>query len=247
MRVAAQIYIVQRQAVTMWDDPTRTFVLQQLNKGIYDHFTTVPSIPVQERMELLASVIDFNSSMLQTIDSGTLNRWVELSAKWNPSIAEAEELAALEADINIINYKIYTADKTAALAELDAIPISERPSSDIKYVTLDNVNYVDYNTLTDLQKKSLVSDRVYVRTQYDGEVGYSTPMSLRLNRNEVEIMASCDMYSSLETNFGQCNPSKQTRMGRLEYEIEKLISLYYSGEGFGKKDISEFILEARIV
>jgi len=37
-RVVAQIYIVQRQAVTQWDDPSRTFVRQELNKGIYDHF-----------------------------------------------------------------------------------------------------------------------------------------------------------------------------------------------------------------
>jgi len=160
-RVVAQVYIVQRQGVTMWDDPTRTFVIQQLNKGIYDHFAP----------------------------------------------------------------------------------------ADIKYVAKDpdGLKNDDYNTLTDEQKKAQLTDRVYVRSQYPGEVGYSPPAALRNNRNEVEIMAACDLYSSLKTTYGQCNPSKQARRGLLEYEIQKLIALYYTGNGLGLKDFSEFKFEARIV
>lgn len=160
-RVIAQIYIVQRQAVTMWDDPNRTFVVQELNKGIYDHF----------------------------------------------------------------------------------------PPEDIKYVSVqgDGANNVDYNSLTEVQKKALLTDRVYLRSQYPGETGYTPPAALRVNRNEVEIMAACDLYSTLKTTFGQSNPAKQTRNGLLEYEIQKLIAAYYTGEGFGIKDFSEFNIEARIV
>ena len=160
-RTIAQIYIVQRQGLTMWDDPARTFVLQELNKGIYDHFAP----------------------------------------------------------------------------------------EDIKFVAKDpdGLNDDDYTTLTDEEKAALLSDRVYLRSQYTGEVGYAPPAALRLNRNEVEIMAACDLYSTLRTTFGQCNPNKQVRNGLLEHEIQKLISKYYTDEALGVKNISEFNLEARIV
>ena len=160
-RVIAQIYIVQRQALTMWADPARTFVKQELGKGIYDHFAP----------------------------------------------------------------------------------------EDIKFVAKDQdgLNDDDYTTLTDEQKAALLSDRVYLRSQYDGEVGYAPPAALRPNRNEVEIMAACDLYSTLRTNFGQCNPNKQVRNGLLENEIQKLISTYYENEGLGAKNLSEFNLEVRIV
>ena len=120
---------------------------------------------------------------------------------------------------------------------------------DIKYVAKDQdgLNDDDYTTLTDEQKEALLSDRVYLRTQYAGEVGYAPPAALRPNRNEVEIMAACDLYSTLRTNFGQCNPNKQVRNGLLENEIQKLISTYYENEGLGAKNLSEFNLEARIV
>ena len=160
-RVAAQIYIVQRQAVTMWDDPARTFVIQQPNKGIYDHFAP----------------------------------------------------------------------------------------EDIKFVAAqpDGKNDDDYTTLTSEQQKAQLSDRVYVRSQYTGEVGYVPPLALRNNRNEVEIMAACDLYSTVKADFGQCNPNRQTRKGLLEYEIQKLIDRCYVGQSLGLKDFLEFKLEARIV
>jgi hypothetical protein len=159
-RVAVQVYIVQRQAVTQWDDPARTFVIQQINKGIYDHFAP----------------------------------------------------------------------------------------ADIKYVAVGGgANDDDYTTLTAEQQKALLSDRVYLRTQYPGEVGYNPPAALRNNRNEVEIMASCDLYSTLKTNFGRMHPNDQVRRGLLEYEIQKLITGYYTGEVLGLKDFSEFKLEARII
>jgi hypothetical protein len=145
---------VQRQAVTMFENPALTSVRQETNKGIYDH--------------------------------------------------------------------------------LD-------PAS-IKYV-----GGVDYDAMAPEQKKAAVSDRVYLRSQYPGEVGYNPPSALRSNRNEVEIMAACDLYSTLKTNFGQCNSSKQVRNGLLEYEIQKLIARHYTASGLGLKDFSAFNLEARIV
>lgn len=160
-RVAAQIYIVQRQGVTMWDDPTRMFVLQEINKGIYDHF----------------------------------------------------------------------------------------PQEDVKYVSSPpgGENNDDYNTLTLEQKQELLSERVFLRSSYSDEEGYDPPQALRNNRNEIEIMAACDTYSSLKANFGQCNPTKQVRSGDLEFEIEKLLAKYHSDEGVGIRDFSEFNFEARIV
>ena len=160
-RVVAQVYIVQRQAVTMWDDPARTFVIQQINKGIYDHFAP----------------------------------------------------------------------------------------EEIKYVAAqeDGVIDDDYTALPDEQKKAQLSDRVYLRSQYPEEVGYAPPLALRASRNEVEILAACDLYSTLKTDFGQCNPNKQVRRGLLEYEIQKLVECYYAGSGLGLKDFSEFSFEARIV
>jgi hypothetical protein len=160
-RVILQIYLIQRQAVTMWDDPTRTFVKQELNKGIYDHF----------------------------------------------------------------------------------------PTEDIKYVDAqgDGQNNDDYTALTSEQQKALVADRVYLRAQYPGEIGYAPPAALRNNRHEVEIMAACNLYSALKTNFGRMHPNDQVRNGLLEYEIQKLVDRYYAGEGLGAKDLSEFNLEARIM
>jgi hypothetical protein len=152
--VISQIYIVQRQAVTMFEDPALSSVRQVENKGIYDH--------------------------------------------------------------------------------LD-------PAS-IKYV-----GGADYDAMTPKEKKAKVSDRIYLRSAYPGEVGYDPPAALRGNRNEVEIMAACDLYSTLRTNFGQCNPGKQVRNGLLEYEIQKLIAKHYTGLGLGLKDFSAFNLEARIM
>jgi hypothetical protein len=145
----------------MWDDPARTFLIQEPNKGIYDHFAP----------------------------------------------------------------------------------------EDIKYVDGqgNGLHDDDFTTLTDEQKKALLTDRVYLRSQYAGEEGYAPPLPLRNNRNEVEIMAACDLYSTLKKSVGQCNPNKQTRNGLLEYEIEKLIAEFYAGEDLGLKDFSEFNLEARIV
>jgi hypothetical protein len=60
-------------------------------------------------------------------------------------------------------------------------------------------------------------------------------------------MAACDLYSSIKTTSGQCNPSKQVRRGLLEYEIQKLVAKYYTGEALGLKDFSEFKFEARIM
>ena len=152
--VVAQIYIVQRQAVSMFESPTLSFVRQELNKGVYD-----------------------------CID----------------------------------------------------------PTS-IKYV-----GGLDYDAMTPEEKKAKISDRVYLRSMYTGEVGYAPPAALRSNRNEVEIMAACDLYSTLKTNFGRQCPTDQVRNGLLEYEIQKLIAKYYTGEGLGLKDFSEFNLEARIM
>ncbi len=152
-RVVSQIYIMQRQAVSMFENPTMTSVRQEMNKGIYDH--------------------------------------------------------------------------------LD-------PAS-IKYV-----GGVDYDAMTPEQRKAAISDRVYLRSQYPGEAGYNPPSALRSNRNEVEIMAACDLYSTLRAKFGQCNPSKQTRNGLLEYEIQKLIDCHCASSGLGPKDISAFKLETRI-
>lgn len=154
-RVICQIYIVQRQSVSMFGDESElSFVKQELNKGIYDH--------------------------------------------------------------------------------LD-------PAS-IKYV-----NGIDYDTMTPEEKKAVISDRVYLRSEYPGEVGHNPPAALRANRNEVEIMASCDLYSTLQTNFGRKHPADQVRNGLLEYEIQKLIAKYYTDESFGLKDFSEFKMEARII
>ena len=152
--VIAQIYIVQRQAVTMYEDPALSFVKQELNKGVYDCLV---------------------------------------------------------------------------------------PES-VKYV-----GGLDYDTMTSEQKKAAISNRVYLRTIYPGEVGYSPPAALRSNRNEVEIMAACDLYSTLKTTYGDCSPTRQIRNGLLEYEIQKLITKYYTSEALDLKDFSAFNLEARIV
>jgi hypothetical protein len=152
--VVAQIYIVQRQAVSMFQNPTLSFVKQELNKGVYD-----------------------------CIDPET-----------------------------------------------------------IKYV-----GGLDYDAMTPEEKRAKVSDRIYLRSAYPGEVGYAPPAALRSSRNEVEIMAACDLYSTLKTAFGECSPTRQVRRGLLEYEIQKLITAYYTGESLGLKDFSEFKLEARIM
>jgi len=111
----------------------------------------------------------------------------------------------------------------------------------------DGKNDDDYTKLTPEEQKAQLSDRVFVRSQYPGETGYVPGLALRSNRNEVEILAACDMYSTLKTIHGQCNPSKQSRNGLLEYEIQKLIAQCYTGQGLGLKDFLEFKMEARIV
>jgi hypothetical protein len=248
-RVISQIYIIQRQAVSMWDDPTRTFVKQELNKGIYDHFSVIPKPEVKVQMEMLQATIDFNNTMIGTLNQTTISRYEYLTNKSDRTTAELTELAALRKETVIILYIGYLDAITIAQTTLDAIPEADRPTSSIKYVSAhqDGLNNDDYYTLTAEQQKAIVADRVYVRSQYPGEVGYTAPAALRVNRNEVEIMAACDLYSTLKTNFGQCNPSKQVRNGRLEFEIQKLITKYYADEGMGPKDYSAFKMEARIM
>jgi len=159
-RMLCQIYIVQRQAVTMYENPELVFVKQELNKGIYDHMD-----PEQIK-------------------------WVH----------------------------------------------GDEPGQ-----------MVDYTLLEPKQKAALIEDRVYLRSTYDGDTDYEPPAALRANRNEVEIMAACDLYSTLKTNFGRMSPNDQIRNGRLEHEIQKLIARYYADEGYGPKEFSAFDLEARIV
>ena len=160
-RLVSQVYIAQRQAVTLWDDPSRTFLRQELYKGAFDCF----------------------------------------------------------------------------------------PSEDIKFVAKDPDNKVDddYTLLSEEDKQNILSDKVYVRTKYKDEVNYQAPLPLRNNRNEIEIMASCDLYSTLQTNFGSYHPNNQVRNGDLEYEIEKLIRFYYISENIMPKGFSEFKLETRII
>ena len=160
-RVTVQLYIGQRQGITMWDDPSRTFVKQIPNTGIFDHF---------------------DPKMIKFVDGDG-----------------------------------------------------------------DGKNDDDYYALEEEKQAALLSDRVYVRSEYPGEVGYTPPLSFRNNRNEFEIMAACDLYSSLKTKFGRMHPNDQARNGLLEYEIEKLATLYHSGEGLGPKEFARFNIEVRIV
>jgi hypothetical protein len=265
-RVIAQIYIVQRQGLSMFEDPARTFMKQELNKGIYDHFTPVIPPEVQIELDALQAIVTDMTAQIKKIDAEKIARWDVLNLKLpvtNPTLlAELEEL---EKDPAIISYRSFKDLKNTTQASIDAIL---HPLEIIKYVAAhiegqpdDGIKNDDYYTLTAEQKKSLISDRVYVRTKYPGEVDYVPPAALRANRNEVEIMASCDLYSALKTqkadgtqpvageeiSGGTCNPTKQVRRGLLEYEIQKLFALYYSGSGLGVKDFSAVQFEARII
>lgn len=247
-RVVAQIYIVQRQGVTLWDDPTRRFVVQQLNKGIYDHFTTIPSSDVEKQIKDLEQAIDYNNAMILSLDAVKIARWEVLKNLPYRTPAETSEYTLLSADATITAYKQYAAAVESAQAQLDALPEDLCPTNDIKYVALNGGENDDiYEELTPAEQKSILAERVYVRSIYPGEENYAPQLPLRSNRNEVEIMAAADLYSSLKNQHGQCNPSKQVRDGLLEYEIQKMITKYYADEGFDSKDMSVFTLEMRIV
>ncbi len=246
-RIIAQIYIVQRQAVSMFESPTLSFVKQELNKGIYDHL--VPLIPPETQPELtsLQAIVVEMTTLIKELDAVKIARWQVLKAEpVSLPAALQTELDVLETDRSVVNYQSYKTYLDTTQAQIDAIT---NPLEPIKYVSNPpgGASDDDYYTLTADQKKALVSDRVYLRTQYTGEVGYNPPAALRGNRNEVEIMAACDLYSALKTVSKECNPSKQVRNGLLEYEIQKLIAKYYTGEALGLKDFSEFKLEARIM
>ena len=94
---------------------------------------------------------------------------------------------------------------------------------------------------------SLLDDRVYLRSEYEGEEGYVPPSALNVNRNEVEIMAACDTVSSLKAAHGRAHPVDQERDGRFEKAIAELIDFYYTSEGISPKELSEFYMEARAV
>lgn len=239
-RVISQIYITQRQGVTLWDDPARTFVRQELYKGVYDLFKTVPKPDVEAKIEHLTNLIHYYGLQINALDTTIIQQWEAASDTQRGNLLKWD---GRKAEFN--KYYEYLKGIDEAQKELAAIPDDDKPTDDIAFVEVPGTGWARYDTLTAAQKKEFITDRVYVRTKYEGEQNYVAPASLRNNRNEVEIMAACDTYSSLYERCGQMNPAKQTRNALLEAEIEKLITRYY--EGRDAKDMSVFTLEMRIV
>lgn len=239
-RIVTQVYIAQRQGVTLWDDPERTFIRQEPYKGVYDLCGTMLKPEVADQLERLNNKVSYYNAQIATLDQNTVQLWEAADANQRDVLRRSE----FTKDV-ISKYIEYSDARNAAQAEIAAIPLVDVPSDSIAFVDVPGIGWARYDTLTDLQKKSILSNRVYLRTRYAGEQSYVSPAPLRNNRNEVEIMAASDMYSDLQDRYGQMNPVKQTRSAILEAEIEKLITQYYSGRD--AKELSEFQFEARIV
>lgn len=130
-------------------------------------------------------------------------------------------------------------------------PYDSMDPAEIKWVTVLDESGTptprDYTTMEDEEKAALLDDRTYVRCEYEGEEGYVPVGPLNTNRNEIEVMAACDTVSSLMAAHGRAHPVDMERDGRFEKAIAELIEFYYVSEGYDKKNLSDFNIEARIV
>ena len=107
--------------------------------------------------------------------------------------------------------------QTAGVEPYATIP-SDDGTDQVSYAKMPDGSYKHFDLLTEEEINTLVSDRIFLYTNAPDEIE-----SLRQNRNEIEIMASVDMYSDLFADFGRENPADQERNPEFEACIAQLI------------------------
>lgn len=107
--------------------------------------------------------------------------------------------------------------QTVAIEPYLTIP-SSLGDDPVSYAKMEDSTYKHFDELTDEELNSLVSDRIFLYTDSEDQTE-----SLRISRNEIEIMAAVDMYSDLYADFGRENPADQVRSPEFEAEIANLI------------------------
>lgn len=105
----------------------------------------------------------------------------------------------------------------AGVDPYNSVP-SENDEDPIAYAKMPDNTYKHFNELTPEEIESLISERIFLYTDSPDQTE-----SLRLSRNEIEVMASADFYSDLYADFERRNPVDQERCPELEAEIASLI------------------------
>ncbi|MBI9090142.1 MAG: hypothetical protein JEZ12_13080 [Desulfobacterium sp.] len=95
---------------------------------------------------------------------------------------------------------------------------SENGEDPVAYANMPDGDLKHFDTLTSEDIESLVSDRIFLWSESKKKTE-----SLRLSRNEIEIMGAAELYADLQEGQQRRNPVDQERTPEFEKSIQELI------------------------
>jgi hypothetical protein len=227
---ALQIYIVQRQSLTAWNEKvdSKQFVRQCLRYGPYDCFSAMYKFepgaepPCPDIKTLIPADATF---------SGVFKPGGKDTGSWDGcGLSDLDDSPPASGAVGAIDSFTWKEDEKVRFV---------RKGSDV----------VDFLTLSDSEKAELVADRFFITSETD----LASRGAFVLSRNEIEIMASFDSFAALKQTNDTRDASKAVRSKELELAIKGLIKEYYDkvadkvDGAAANKSFSMFYFDAKII
>jgi len=135
--------------------------------------------------------------------------------------------------------------QTVGVLPYDCIPTIDEEDP-IAYAQMPDGNYKHFDLLTEEEIESLLSDRIFLRTPLNGE-SIPEQASLRLSRNEIEIMGATDLYGDLELKHTRKNPIDQERTPEFEKAVQELVEKVFTEAGVGLNSFTPLFMDMEII
>ena len=231
-----QIYIVQRQSLTAWNEKVdaKEFVRQALRYGPYDSFNVAENYvagsepPTPEIKKQVPSDATYSGDFKP---GGGSFGGGGASGSWDGGgLSESDEAPPSSGAVGAINSFVWNNKEK------------------VRFVRKDG-KLVDFLTLSDSDKAALVDDRFFIISDTDVSARGSFPPS----RNEIEIMASFDTFASLKEKNKDRSAAKALRSKEFESAIKDFIKKFYddvvdkSSGAVKNKTFSMFYFDAKII
>jgi hypothetical protein len=134
--------------------------------------------------------------------------------------------------------------------DLGVAPYDCVPSLDgedpVAYAQMPDGSYKHYDLLTEEEISSLLSERIFLRTPMDGEE-IPEQESLRLSRNEIEIMGAADLYGELGLEHSRKNPVDQERCPEFEKAVQELAEKVFTEAGIDPTSFTPLFTDMEII
>ena len=233
---AMQIYIVQRQSLTAWNEGVdkKEIVRQVFRYGPYDchnvasKFPPGAEPPAPNIKELVPSDATYSGDFKP---GGGSFGGGGASGSWDGGgLSESDEAPPASGAVGATDTFEWKDDEK------------------VRFVRRDN-KLVDFLSLSDTDKAALVEDRFFVISDTDVSSRGAYPLS----RNEIEIMASFDTFPALKTANKTNDASKAIRSKAFEEAIRDFIKKFYddvvdkSSIAVKNKTFSMFYFDAKII